>query len=497
VEEYNIKFVANYIRKSRAENEQDLEKQRIILIDLCNKNKFKYVEYVEVGSSDSIDMRPQISKLLKEVEVGLYDAVCITEYDRLGRGDLGEQDRIKKAFQKSNTLIITPEKIYDLNDDMDETFTDYKSFFARQEYKMITKRLRQGKQIGAKRGQWTNGTPPFPYVYQRYANKYNEKGLVVNDERLLIYREIVDQALNGITPKKIAENLNQRGLFTAKGNLWSRTTIDRLLMDETHLGKIISNKTQGDGHKNKHSNAKEHKSIPKSEWVVVENCHESVKTPEEHNKILEIMSQRRSIPVKSRKQTHALTGLVKCSKCGSPHVVHTVDGKVYIKPCQYTDGLGNNCKNKGILSDALEKMLLEEIINHKQEFIKYASLINMKTDEVIAKALHENKALLLKYQQNLDSICDAYEMGNCNREEWKNQKESLEESIKQVEIEIYKLKGMQNQTHEERSNDLLNFFNNIMTLLDNNQRNGLYKSIADSIIYSRDGNTIDVKIIFK
>ena len=125
MEEYNIKFVANYIRKSRAENEQDLEKQRIILIDLCNKNKFKYVEYVEVGSSDSIDMRPQISKLLKEVEVGLYDAVCITEYDRLGRGDLGEQDRIKKAFQKSNTLIITPEKIYDLNDDMDETFTEY------------------------------------------------------------------------------------------------------------------------------------------------------------------------------------------------------------------------------------------------------------------------------------------------------------------------------------------------------------------------------------
>jgi hypothetical protein len=50
--------------------------------------------------------------------------------------DLGGQDRLKKAFQKSNTLIITPDKIYDLNDDVDDTYDDFKGFLARQEYKM-------------------------------------------------------------------------------------------------------------------------------------------------------------------------------------------------------------------------------------------------------------------------------------------------------------------------------------------------------------------------
>lgn len=327
-------------------------------------------------------MRPQITELLKAVGEGLYDAVCITEYDRLGRGDLGEQDRIKKAFQKSNTLIITPEKIYDLNDDMDETLTDFKSFFARQEYKMIKKRLRQGKQIGARQGQWTNGTPPFPYVYQNYEDKYNEKGLVVNDERYYVYREIVEQALNGIASQKIAEHLNQIGIFTAKGNPWSRTVIDRLLVDETHLGKIISNKTQGSGHKNKPPNTKEYMIKPKNEWVIIENCHEAVKTPEEHKKILGIMDQRKKTSIKSRKQAHALTGLVKCSKCGSFH--------------------------------------LEE-----------------------------------------------------------------------------QLRAMQQQTSEERLNALLKVLSNITTIADNCERNQLYKTIVDSIIYLREGDTIKVNIIYK
>ena len=191
---YDVRYVANYLRKSRAESMEDLEKHRMILTELCHKYNFKYVEYIEVGTSDSIEMRLKISKLLKEISDGVYDAVCVVEYDRLSRGDMGDQDKIAKTFKKSETLIITPEKFYNLNDDIDNEMVEFKGFFARQEYKMITKRLQQGKKIGARQGQWTNGIPPFPYVYQRYNNKYNEKGLVVHDERLKIYKNMIELA---------------------------------------------------------------------------------------------------------------------------------------------------------------------------------------------------------------------------------------------------------------------------------------------------------------
>lgn len=497
---YDIRFVANYLRKSRAESMKDLEKHRMILTDLCHKYNFKFVEYLEVGTSDSIEMRPQMSKLLKEIEDGVYDAVCVVDYDRLSRGDMGDQDRIIKTFKKSETLIITPDKFYDLNDDVDDEMVEFKGFLARREYKMITKRLRQGKKIGARQGQWTNGIPPFPYVYQSYKDKFNKKGLVVNDERLLIYREMIEMALQGISPQKIAESFNKRGMFTPKGNYWSNTAIQRLITNEIHLGKIISNKTQGDGHKNKRPNAKEYRVLPKSEWVIVENCHEAVKTLEEHEKIIYIINQRQKVPVKSRKQTHSLTGLVKCAKCGHSHSLHTVDGCVYIKPCWYKDRLGNKCRNSGILSDTLEKIILNEISKYKNEFINSTCETDTQLYDRISSMIHDNEVLLAKYQKALDTVNDSYDLGDYGRDEWLKRKEKWNKAIDSVTTEIYELKkqlqATQQKNNEERLENLLYFFDNITAAADGKERNDLYKTIIECIFYQRDGDSINVNIIF-
>ncbi len=497
---YDVRYVANYIRKSRAESIEDLEKHRMILTDLCNKNKFKYVEYIEVGTSDSIDMRPKISKLLKEIEDGVYDAVCVVEYDRLSRGDMGDQDRITKTFKKSGTLIITPDKFYDLNDDTDDEMVEFKGFFARREYKMITKRLRQGKKIGARRGQWTNGTPPFPYVYQRYHDKYNEKGLVVDDERYKIYRNIIELALNGVSPRKIAENLNNKGIFTPKENYWSAVTIQRLLIDETHLGKIISNKSQGDGHKNKRPNAKDVKILPKSEWVIVENCHEPVKTQEEHDKILQFIADRKLIEKRARHKAFAFSGLIKCERCGHSHTFYTKRDKCYMKPCWYINPLGDKCRNEGIFVSVIEDMMLAEIAKYKDSF-----LTDIEQEDNSANMLQilieEKETLLSKQKKALSLINDAYEMGDYSREEWLERKKKREHEINSTTNEIYELrKNINNNqplSNSERLEALSNFFDNITTTTYNASRNDLYRTILNSIIWYKNGENIRIKINFK
>ena len=82
MEKCDVKYVANYIRKSRAESDADLEKHRAVLVDLCNRRGYTYTEYAEVGTSDSIDMRPKMLELLRDVEDEIFDAVCIVDYDR-------------------------------------------------------------------------------------------------------------------------------------------------------------------------------------------------------------------------------------------------------------------------------------------------------------------------------------------------------------------------------------------------------------------------------
>ena len=52
------------------------------------------------------------------------------EIDRLGRGDMEDQGLILKTFKNANTLIVTPRKIYDLNDEFDEEYTEFEAFMA-------------------------------------------------------------------------------------------------------------------------------------------------------------------------------------------------------------------------------------------------------------------------------------------------------------------------------------------------------------------------------
>lgn len=497
----DIKNVAVYLRKSRGESIKDLQKHRVALMDLCTKNNFTYVVYSEFGTSESIDMRPEFSKLLKDVEQGMYDAVCVIDFDRLGRGDSGEQDRINKVFKNSETLIVTPDKVYDLNNDTHETFADFKGFLARQEYKMITKRLKQGKKIGSRLGNWTNGNPPYPYEYQRYKEKYKSKGLVVNDEKLAIYRKIIDMALEGLSTMQIAIQLNKEGIKSPNGKAWSNVTINRMLIDETHLGKIISNKTQGDGHKKKKPNAKPNVRLPKSEWLVVENCHEAVKTPQEHERILAFLSERRLIPVHARKGAYSLSGLLFCKVCGHGLTFLTNERGKFLKPCWYKDHLGNKCKNGGIKYELLEKLIIDDVVEkyESQEIPKYDEdtffLNNLK------KLKSEKEELIKKLEYVISRINDAYEVGDYTREEWLKRKEVRNSDLNVARNDLFeienRIKNFSSVSEEERRINIKYFLDNIDKHSTPEEMNSLFSTIISKVIWYRKDGNIELEIQYK
>jgi site-specific DNA recombinase len=54
-----INEVAIYLRKSRGESKKDLLKHKMLLVDLCKQNRWKYVNYEEIESADTIEYRPK------------------------------------------------------------------------------------------------------------------------------------------------------------------------------------------------------------------------------------------------------------------------------------------------------------------------------------------------------------------------------------------------------------------------------------------------------
>lgn len=252
-----------------------------------------------------------MQKLLRHVEDQLYDGVVVMDIDRLGRGENKDWALIKDTFLNSETVIITPNKIYDLEIDNDDVSFDFMSIFARIEYKTIKRRMKQGKEDGAKKGMWTNGKPPFPYYYDK-----NTRSVLVDETKRPIYRAIVEKYINGTNLGHIAIWLTDNKIPTpynikpdGKNKGWSNITVQRLLASEIHLGYITYGKTR--------SKRGQVELVPEEERIKVMGTHEKLKTPEEHEVIMERLLKNRMLNPNSRRNIFPLSGLLYCEKCGS------------------------------------------------------------------------------------------------------------------------------------------------------------------------------------
>ena len=156
-----------YLRKSRADLEEEargrgetLARHERILTDTAQRLGIRVAEtYREIVSGDTIAERPEIRRLLGDINAGRWDGVLVVDVDRLGRGDSIDQGIIMQSFIYSSTLIVTPDKIYDPTDDADAEFFEIKLFFSRRESAQILPRScplcvpRRRENDNARRGQ--------------------------------------------------------------------------------------------------------------------------------------------------------------------------------------------------------------------------------------------------------------------------------------------------------------------------------------------------------
>ena len=143
-----------YLRKSRMDTdfdeisvEETLNRHRRILESFCKERRLNVVDVLEeVVSGESLSSRPKMLRLLELVNTGMYAGVICIDIERLPEVILGIR-YIMQVLQTNNCKIITPSKIYDLQNESDEQFTDMKFMFSRYELKTITKALGSRKKF--------------------------------------------------------------------------------------------------------------------------------------------------------------------------------------------------------------------------------------------------------------------------------------------------------------------------------------------------------------
>ena len=234
-----------YLRKSRADLEAEergegetLARHEKMLIELARRYGFSIGKiYREIVSGESIEARPVVQELLRDVESGRWKGVLVVEVERLARGDTMDQGRVAKSFKFSNTKIITPIKIYDPNDEFDEEYFEFGLFMSRREYKTINRRLQRGRASSVKEGKYVGSVAPFGYDRVKLVK---DKGytLARNDEAPVVEKMFGLYAYNEIAINEVVRQLNLAGFKPRKAKEWTISAVKDILGNPIYIGKI-------------------------------------------------------------------------------------------------------------------------------------------------------------------------------------------------------------------------------------------------------------------
>ncbi len=310
----NLTRTAVYLRKSRADIEAEtrgegetLSKHRRTLLALANKYDYTILDvYEEVVSGESIFERPEVQRMLHAVQNDHYDAVLCMDVDRLGRGNQIDQGIIQETFREASTLIITPRKAYDLTDELDEEWSEFESFMARRELKIITRRLQRGRQQSVADGRSISSRPPFGYLRDA------ENKLIPDPQTAPLVQMIFAWAADGWGRTRICRRLTEMGIPSPRGHAhWDVSTMAHLLTNPAYLGHLRWNHLR-----RRKKNGHLFKVIqPDHAQIWKRNAHDPIIDEDLFRLVQE--RQTRHLPVGVHKPVaNSLAGLVVCAKCG-------------------------------------------------------------------------------------------------------------------------------------------------------------------------------------
>ena len=220
-----------YLRKSRKDEEletlgelETLQRHYNTLLKLAKEKNIKIDKiYKEIVSGESINTRPEMQKLLKDVSNNTYDGVLVMEVERLARGNTIDQGIVAETFKHSNTKIITPYKTYNPNNEFDEEYFEFGLFMARREYKVINRRIQRGRLTSVSEGKYIASIAPYGYEKEKIklGKGYTLK---INEEQAKIVSLIYELYSQGMSLNAIANKLDTI-CKPLNSKCWSKSTI--------------------------------------------------------------------------------------------------------------------------------------------------------------------------------------------------------------------------------------------------------------------------------
>lgn len=476
---------ALYLRKSQADQPDEsiaevLVKHRTMLMELADKMGVDVAQadiFEEVVSGESLYARPEMLRLLEQVEASAYAGVFCMDIDRLGRGSMSEQGIILETFRLAETKIICPGKTYDLTNDADEELTEMKALFARFELKMIRKRMRRGLMQTIQAGGYVANQP---YGYRK-CTVGKLPSLEINEEQAKFIRHIYKRYMEGVGAQTIAEELNAMGSVPNRSAMWNRNTVRHVLRNPTYAGKVAWNRVKR--YKPTKTNPRPRAEYQKMEdWILVDGLHPAIIPWEEWQQVQEIRKGR-YIPSQNHGQVaNVLAGLIRCGNCG-----HNMQR------------MGQNkcdprilCTEKGCIPSTKYDLVVERFME-SLERIRDDLQIEVQQAKApdISGLTSEQRAVAAKLKKTatkIDTLHDLLEDGTYDRATYK---ERMAKAEAEQESLLLQQADVEQRIQRAMSRDKANMLSKLTSVLqlyptlDNEGKNQILKSIVNYAVYRK------------
>ena len=318
----------------------------------------RYEFYIDGGWSGSNIERPEMQRLIEDVNADKISHVIVYKLDRLSRSQKDTLYLIEDVFNPHGVDFVSLNESMDTSTPMGRLMLGILSAFAQLERENIRLRTRMGMKERVKSGLWMGGgRVPFGYDYDK------EKGVLVPNKDARKVREIYKLYIEGKAPQEIANLL---------GLKYDRL-VYQILMRKSNYGIIEYNGEEYQGQ------------------------HEPIISKEIYDIAMRCMLERKF--VRANTSEHLLTGLLHCGKCGAKMRYQKWGNKGCKLVC-YSQQKSKlylvrdpDCNQQRIWADEVEEKVIQAI---------FAFANNYKPSETESLASGDTVSLLYEQQRALN-----------------------------------------------------------------------------------------------
>lgn len=489
---------AVYLRKSRKDMDAEklgagetLKRHETILLDLAHRQALPIGEiYREIVSGDSIDARPEMQRLLADVHQGRWKGVLVVELERLARGDTKDQGIVAEAFKYSETLIVTPSKTYDPNNEFDEEYFEFGLFMSRREYKTIKRRMQAGIKLSVLEGNYLS--PVAPYGYDIVNLGRRNRTLAPNDRAPIVKMMFDWYADEKVSASEIARRLTDMHIPTPKGlGYWTAFTVTKILHSDIYIGKIHYGAYRE--YKEFDTDTGKVKTVtrkaPPEEVIIAQGKHPPLIDQATWDAAADRNSKNTRLRVNKELQ-NPLAGLLRCSQCGSAmHYKETVrPNKTYRRFKHRTDN-SRRCACQSADYQEVMDALAFVLRQHIDDFtVKIASVNTAEVARQHADMVSEMKKNLEALQAKREKLFDYFENGIYSEAEFLERKANVNQEIESLSARIAATAGK--KPVEIDYQEKIEKFSSALEALTSStasakEKNDLLKDILSQITYQR------------